>query len=490
MIAILRDAKTNLQNQIQEEIITNQNLQQIIDNFRKNVIADPYFYNLISGRTDSRNLLIQAIGESQTSLVIVCPWIKDSALNKPVNNSIKEELENALKRGVNILIGWGYLGDVRGSIKSLTRDKLLKSRSRMFYTGIEILEELQKKYPEQLRLYVLGTHEKFLVVDESYCFIGSHNFLTSDDSSDERELGIHTNNLDIIKELINTFNEASSKSIEELPNTFNETSVEFINSAVTKTIKPCQEVRPKKIIIPKMIVPNIVETYAEKITQEIELKMVILPIGSFLMGSDDNDRMAFYNEKPQHQVTINQFAIAKYPVTQEQYQAIMESNPSRCKDNPKNPVDSITWNDAQIFCQKLSQKTGKNYRLPSESEWEYACRAGTKTRYYFGDNERRLDKYAWHDRSTHPVGEKKPNNWGLYDMHGNVWEWCEDGWHEDYQNAPKDGTAWNDNHSQTDRRVLRGGSSFVYERILRSAFRCTYDFRDGYYGFRVAVSIP
>jgi formylglycine-generating enzyme required for sulfatase activity len=372
----------------------------------------------------------------------------------------------------------------------------------MFYTGIPILEELQKKYPEQLCLYVLGTHEKFLVVDESYGFIGSHNFLTSDDSSTEREIGIHTNNLDVIKELLNNFNEASAKSIdfgnldiiEELPNTFNEASVKPINFAVPKIIKSCQAVKRKKIIFPK-----IVETYTEKFTieksrprggiKEIELEMVILPAGSFLMGSDD-----FATQKPIHQVTLKQFAIAKYLVTQEQYQVIMETNPSRCKDNPKNPVDSITWNDAQIFCQKLSQKTGRNYRLPSESEWEYACRAGTQTPYYFGDNERRLDKYAWcqhnSDSKTHPVGEKKPNNWGLYDMSGNVWEWCEDGWHEDYQNAPQDGTAWNDNHSQTNRRVLRGGSSFVYARIIRSAFRCTYDFHDGYYGFRVALSLP
>jgi formylglycine-generating enzyme required for sulfatase activity len=149
--------------------------------------------------------------------------------------------------------------------------------------------------------------------------------------------------------------------------------------------------------------------------------MVILPAGSFMMGSDEDD-----TEKPKHQVALKQFAISKYPVTQEQYQAVMGNNPSRFKDNPKNPVEQVNWHDAQAFCQKLNQKTLKKYRLPSEAEWEYACRAGTQTGYYFGDDEKQLGEYAWYqDNSgskTHPIGQKKPNNWGLYDMSGNVWE--------------------------------------------------------------------
>ena len=124
------------------------------------------------------------------------------------------------------------------------------------------------------------------------------------------------------------------------------------------------------------------------------------------------------------------FAIGKYPVTQAQYEAVIGTNPSHFQGNPQNPVESVSYNDAIAFCQKLSQVTGKNYRLPTESEWEYACRAGTTTNYYFGDDANQLEDYAWYsgnsEGTTHPVGLKLPNAWGLYDIYGSVWEWCID----------------------------------------------------------------
>jgi formylglycine-generating enzyme required for sulfatase activity len=238
--------------------------------------------------------------------------------------------------------------------------------------------------------------------------------------------------------------------------------------------------------------------FTENLPNRVTLEMVSLPAGEFLMGSPDSDPDASDDEKPQHQVKVNSFAIGKYPVTQAQYQAVMGTNPSHFKNNswfknnPQNPVENVSWNDAKAFCQKLSQITGKTYRLPTEAEWEYACRAGTTTRFYFGDDANQLGDYAWYkgnsQNTTHPVGQKKPNAWGLYDMSGNVWEWCEDDWHSSYIGAPTDGSAWIKNNNDNDYRILRGGSWYYYPNNCRSAFRLSNYRRvisDIIVGFRV-----
>jgi len=248
--------------------------------------------------------------------------------------------------------------------------------------------------------------------------------------------------------------------------------------------------------------------------------MIAIPAGSFMMGSTEED-----NEKPPHQVTLTAFHIGKYPVTQELFSAVMGNNPSHFKKGDKYPVESVSWDDAQEFCRRLSKMTGKTYRLPSEAQWEYAARARTQTRYYFGDNENQLKEYAWYkdnsnkqthpvgqkkpnkwglydmlgnvwdwyeansNRQTQPVGQKKPNQWGLYDMLGNAWEWCLDDYHPNYNGVPKDGRAWidNDNRSQSKDRILRGGSCHSYSRNC-SCFR-RFNFnpagRNYFYGFRV-----
>jgi formylglycine-generating enzyme required for sulfatase activity len=163
------------------------------------------------------------------------------------------------------------------------------------------------------------------------------------------------------------------------------------------------------------------------------------------------------------------FYMGKYEVTQAQWRAAMGSNPSQFKGDDL-PVENVSWNDAKEFCRKLSQMTGREYRLPTEAEWEYACRAGT-TGAYAGD----LDAMAWYDKNsggkTHPVGQKQPNAFGLYDMHGNVWEWCEDDWHNSYNGAPNDGRAWVDISARGSYRVFRGGGWNSYAVSCRSAYR-------------------
>jgi formylglycine-generating enzyme required for sulfatase activity len=205
-----------------------------------------------------------------------------------------------------------------------------------------------------------------------------------------------------------------------------------------------------------------------------------------MMGSNSND-----NEKPVHEVTISQpFYMGKYEVTQAQWQAVMGNNPSYFKDCGGNcPVEQVSWDDAQSFINKLNESNdGFRYRLPTEAEWEYACRAGTT-----GDYAGNLSEMAWYSENsgnkTHAVGGKQPNAWGLADMHGNVFEWCQDWYHETYYGAPTDGSAWLSRGEQKY-RVLRGGSwSYLAASYARSAIRGsnTPDIRYTTVGFRVVA---
>ena len=229
-------------------------------------------------------------------------------------------------------------------------------------------------------------------------------------------------------------------------------------------------------------------------------EMVVIPSGSFLMGSPpDPEPDPFSNvkpvkigvlvEKPQHRVKIQMaYSIGKYEVTQEQWFSVMGNNPSSNKGR-KLPVESVSWDDAQLFVQKLSQKTGKKYRLPSEAEWEYAARGGSTTTYPWGNSDSESHVYAWFSaiaNAVNPVGLKKPNQFGLYDMIGNVREWVQDCWNENYDGAPADGSPWT--NEDCPLKVLRGGSWANNPHDLRSANRSAgisvirYDF----IGFRIA----
>ncbi len=247
-------------------------------------------------------------------------------------------------------------------------------------------------------------------------------------------------------------------------------------------------------------------SYDLDLERGISLEMVYIPGGTFLMGSPEGEEEHYNNESPQHQVTIQPFFMGKYPVTQAQWRAIanlpkvernLKPSPSRFKGDNR-PVETVSWYDAVEFCTRLSQYTGFDYSLPSEAEWEYSCRAGTSTPFHYGEtitgdlvNYRANITYAEEAEGeyrgeTTPVGNFPPNAFGLYDMHGNVWEFCLDNWHKNYGGAPNDGSAWMEEPNTTC--VLRGGSWSDYPRFCRSAERSFYDSRDDYYydsGFRV-----
>ncbi|MEO0835440.1 MAG: formylglycine-generating enzyme family protein [Cyanobacteria bacterium J06642_3] len=192
----------------------------------------------------------------------------------------------------------------------------------------------------------------------------------------------------------------------------------------------------------------------ENLSNSIKLEMIYIPGGTFAMGSPQGEGQK--DEKPQHEVTVSSFWMGKYPITQAQYQQVMGKNPSRFKGD-NHPVETVSWEDTVEFCQRLSQQTEKEYRLPSEAEWEYACRAGTTTPYNFGDTiTNKLANYSGNVGETNTVGKYLPNAFGLCDMHGNVWEWCEDNWHNNYQDAPNDASAWLSGNSYS--KILRGGS--------------------------------
>jgi len=260
--------------------------------------------------------------------------------------------------------------------------------------------------------------------------------------------------------------------------------------------------------------------YRENLGNGVELEMISIPGGTFLMGTDDEEierlekkfNVDYFNrERPQHQVTVPALSMGKFPVTQQEWQQVaalpkikidLNPNPAYFKGETL-PVELISWSEAVEFCERLSKKTGKTYRLPSEAEWEYACRAETTTPFHFGAtitgelaNYDATNIFAQEAKGiyrgkTTSVGSFPANAFGLYDVHGNVWEWCADTWHENYGVAPTDATPWITKNAQNSSyRVLRGGSWVNLPRNCRSATRYgnVAGTRDGNNGFRVVCS--
>ncbi|ABW28727.1 conserved domain protein [Acaryochloris marina MBIC11017] len=242
------------------------------------------------------------------------------------------------------------------------------------------------------------------------------------------------------------------------------------------------------------------QSYRQPLVGGVALEMVAIPGGQFTMGSPVTETHREKNEDPKHVVDVPAFLMGKYPITQAQWQAIMGDNPSKFQ-GANHPVDQVSWFLAEEFCQKLSLATGQDYRLPSEAEWEYAARAGTDTPFHFGqtittDLANYDGNYAYDKgpkgtfrKKTVPVDQLAGNAFGLFNMHGQVWEWCLDHWHDTYDGAPRDGTAWVEQGDPKMRRVRRGGSWYDSPHACRSAFRYrSYPYAyTGSFGLRVVL---
>jgi formylglycine-generating enzyme required for sulfatase activity len=247
--------------------------------------------------------------------------------------------------------------------------------------------------------------------------------------------------------------------------------------------------------------------YTENLGNDVGIDMVYIPAGSFMMGTSEEesnkalDRRTIPLEKPQHLVNIPAFYMAKYPTTQEQYQAIMGENPSNFR-GINLPVEQVTWKKAKEYCQNLINKTDKPYVLPSESQWEYACRSGTNTLFYFGDvittdlanynGKFSYERYpsGVNREQTTSVDTFPPNSFGLYDLHGNISQWCADTWHVNYEGAPTDERPWVDDLPSWSfgdyyYHVLRGGSWFVGLSGCHCANRTTGSQIPSIVGFRI-----
>ena len=259
----------------------------------------------------------------------------------------------------------------------------------------------------------------------------------------------------------------------------------------TVTIKACGEIIARA--------RHTARQFREDLGNGVSLEMVEVPGGVFLMGSRAG--IGYADERPQHSVKVNRFFLGKYPVTQAQWQSIMGRLPDCRGQGAGRPVDRVSWNAAGDFCRRLSKKAGHAYRLPGEAEWEYACRARTTTPFYcgetlttdlanyVGEHQYRSEPKGVYRHDTTDVGSFPPNAFGLYDMHGNIWEWCADAWHDDYVGAPPDGSIWQDGKSST--RVLRGGGWHEPPDLCRCAARLRQEAGEAedFFGLRAACTL-
>ena len=317
----------------------------------------------------------------------------------------------------------------------------------------------------------------------------------------ERELQAKARELQDLQEALDAKDRELQAAVQEL--TEKQEEIDELQARLQ-----AQEKTPIAAATPKGETPA--GDFQEDLGNGTILEMVKIPGGRFIMGAPESESESRDDERPQHRVTVPEFWLGKYPITQGQWYDVahlpqvereLKLEPSKFLGE-NLPVEQVSWLDAVEFCARLSKKFGKAYRLPSEAEWEYACRAGTQTPFYFGntitpDLANYNGNYTYGSGSkgeyrekTTTVGSFKPNAFGLFDMHGNVYEWCQDDWHGSYEGAPVDGSAWCDLENAS--KVMRGGSWSYIPRYCRSAYRFsgTRVFRNDPFGFRVCCDSP
>ena len=389
---------------------------------------------------------------------------------------------------------------VRGRVRGILCDKChrlndcnalyicVRERVGKTYNRLKAFEELGldaaeiKKYLSKVEAWLNEEDSHFETVKTQ--IIGNFEVISKLETTlifaniDELTNQMQQANIALIEE-----NEKMKKLTESLENDKVELSGRISN--LSKKIEVLNETTNTLTNENKELKNQINQLKKEKQSNSIGMKFTMIPAGEFYLGSEESD-----DKESVHKVKINNpFYFGTYPVTQREWKAVMGDKPSSFKGDDL-PVEQVSWDDVQEFIKKLNEKEGtEKYRLPSEAEWEYACRAGTTTRYSFGDSELELEDYAWYSKNsegkTHPVGQKKPNLWGLYDMHGNVWEWVQDEWHNRYDRIPTDGSVWESGDGA--RRVIRGGGWFRDAEFCRSAVRDhrgSHD-RRGALGFRL-----
>ncbi|MFO5527762.1 MAG: SUMF1/EgtB/PvdO family nonheme iron enzyme, partial [Cuspidothrix sp.] len=401
---------------------------------------------LVQDFIDGQNLLEEfqtqgKLNEAQIRIILIelLPVLQFIHDNKVIHRDIKPENIIRSKNGKLFLIDFGVSKETSGSI-------LTRVGTTVGTPG----------YAPPEQLWGVAYHNSDLYSLAVTCVRLLTGHFPKSDSSDElfdtNTMAWQWRKYVSLSEELTTLLETM---LQDIPAKRYQSATE-VSAALTnqKTVVISSPKNPAKLPVNSNLNINPQSSFTEDLGNGIKLEMIAIPGGTFWMGSPENEAERSSWESPQHQVTVPSFFMGKYQLTQAQYQAIIGTNPSRFKGKNR-PVESVCWDDAVAFCQTLSQKTQKNYRLPSEAEWEYACRAGTTTPFSFGDNiTTDLVNYdgnypyksapkGKHRQQTTDVGTFPPNAFGLYDMHGNVWDWCEDDWHDNYINPPTDGSAWN-----------------------------------------------